>query len=179
MCECLFFFSEQAFKKYEILTRKREAEIMRQEETKKAERMTQPQLSDGASGVAAGNDNDDESTASLSESSSLPQTEKEEPNKEREAENPSVTKTKKKSDGGSSETAKKERAKAFNYSSDVYNGADMDSYKWSQTVREVEIKVPLPEKTTAKQVKVDIQCERLRVEILHPERKVFIQQCCY
>ena len=69
---------------------------------------------------------------------------------------------------------RKERTKAFNYTSDVYNGADMDQYKWSQTVTELEIKVALEEGTTAKQVKVDIQSEHLRVELLHPQHKVYI-----
>ena len=70
------------------------------------------------------------------------------------------------------QSLKKERAEAFNYTSDVFNGADMDTYKWSQTIKEVEIKVVLPENTKAKQVRVDIRSDYLKVEILNPERKV-------
>ena len=68
--------------------------------------------------------------------------------------------------------SKKERAKAFNETSDTYNGAEMDNYKWSQTITELEIKVFLPEGTSGKNVCVDIRSDHLKVELLKPEYQV-------
>ena len=178
--------SWQAFKKYEILTRKREAEVMRQEETKKVERMATPSSSDGASGGVAtesrrGREDDGELPIFIPNQEDSPPAEEVKKQQkesgggggggggEREITARKTVSEKSKGDGN---TDKKERIKAFNYTSDVYNGADMESYKWSQTVTELEIKVPLSEQTAGKHVKVDIQSERLRVEILHPEQKV-------
>ena len=145
---------------------------MRQEETKKVERMASPPSSGG---VREGGE-DGELAVSIATQETPPADEKKQREEEGdgggggEGETQETEKVASKKAEGSED--KKKRTKAFNYTSDVYNGADMDSYQWSQTVTEVEIKVGLEEGTTAKHVKVDIQNERIRVEILHPEHKV-------
>jgi hypothetical protein len=158
----------QAFKKYEVLTRKKEAEIMRQEETKKVERMASPPSSGG---VREGGE-DGELAVSVATQETPPADEKKQRKGEGGGGEGETEKVASKKAEGSED--KKKRTKAFNYTSDVYNGADMDAYKWSQTVTELEVKVGLGEGTTAKHVKVDIQNEHLRVEILHPEHKVVL-----
>ena len=42
-------------------------------------------------------------------------------------------------------------------------------YKWSQTVTDIDVRVPVPEGTTSKHVKVDIKSDHLKVELLLPE----------
>ena len=56
--------------------------------------------------------------------------------------------------------------------SDTYNGAVMENYKWSQTMTDVDVRVPLAAHTKAADVRVDIRNDYLRVELLKPERKV-------
>jgi len=68
--------------------------------------------------------------------------------------------------------SKKERAMAFNETSDTFNGAEMENYKWSQTISELEIKVFLPEGTSGKDVRVDIRSDYLKVEVFKPEYQV-------
>ena len=48
----------------------------------------------------------------------------------------------------------------------------MDNYKWSQTVTDIDVRVPVPEGTTSKHVKVDIKSDHLKVELLSPEHQV-------
>jgi hypothetical protein len=172
---------QQAFKKYEILTRKREAEIMREEETQKVEKMSlevlppksakKPDSTRGA--------NEDELPIVIPEDPSQggeggggggQSTESTTPPKKAPA---AGTKEKKKSAKKVSK-GQKDRTTAFNYTSDVFNGGDMDAYKWSQTITEVEIKVVLPENTTGKHVRVDIRSDYLKIEILKPEHKVYV-----
>lgn len=68
--------------------------------------------------------------------------------------------------------SKKERAMAFNETSDIFNGGEMENYKWSQTISELEIKIILPEGTSGKDVRVDIRSDHLKVEVLKPEYQV-------
>lgn len=176
----------QAFKKYEILTRKREAEIMREEETQKVEKMSQLLPAANAGKPASTEANEDElpivvpkETQGGQEGGDREKAESGGGGKGEELEAPMKAsairrKEKKKSPKKDSEghQLKKERTKAFNYTSDTFNGGDMDDYKWSQTITEVEIKVALPEETTAKHVRVDIRSDYLEVEVLKPNRKV-------
>ena len=176
MYTCNVLYVIQAFKKFEILTRKRETEIMREEATKKVERMSQ--LPDD--GSAPKDATEDELPISV------PTTEEKEVSKEatKSAEATAAvgkTEKKKKSPQKVPEVpdSKKERTKAFNYTSDVFNGGDMDDYKWSQTITELEIKVALSEETTAKDVRVDIRNDYLKVEVLKPEHKVYMNTCTH
>lgn len=56
--------------------------------------------------------------------------------------------------------------------SDTYNGAVMENYKWSQSMTDLDVRVPVPPGAKARDVKVDIRNDYLRVELLRPERKV-------
>eukprot|EP00117_Sycon_ciliatum_P015778 scpid66447/ scgid0552/ NudC domain-containing protein 3 len=50
-------------------------------------------------------------------------------------------------------------------SSEIYNGAKTDLFSWSQTVTDVDIKVPLPKGTKASQLCVDIKTNHLSVTV--------------
>jgi len=80
--------------------------------------------------------------------------------------------TPKPSEEGAGGVKRKERTDAFNLSSDTYNGAVMENYKWSQTVTDIDVRVPVPEGTKSKHVRVDIRNDHLKVVLLKPERKV-------
>ena len=49
-------------------------------------------------------------------------------------------------------------------SADCYNGAVLDRYSWSQTIRDIEVKIPLPSSVTkARDVGVEIKSSYLKV----------------
>ncbi len=56
--------------------------------------------------------------------------------------------------------------------SDVYNGSETENYKWSQTITDIDVKVFLPAGTTARDLKVDMQSEHLRVALSRPTTRV-------
>ena len=58
--------------------------------------------------------------------------------------------------------------------SDTYNGSNAGNYVWSQTMTDVDIRVPVSHGTTGKDLKIEIRNDSLRVEVLKPERKVFL-----
>ena len=58
--------------------------------------------------------------------------------------------------------------------SDIYNGAAMENYKWSQSITDIDVRVPVPEGTTAKDVKVDIRSDYLKVVLLKPSKQVCV-----
>ena len=70
-------------------------------------------------------------------------------------------------------TLSKEKVEDWEKISDVYNGAEMENYKWSQTITDIDVRVPVPEGTTAKDVKVDIRSDHLKVTFLRPTEKVW------
>lgn len=164
----------QAFKRYEILTRKREAEIMREVESKKVEEMAGP--------PPPPNPNEDELPIVVPDEEEKEKEKAVEPGKQGPETKPAATalaaETKHLSKKDLEEyQSKKERAMAFNETSDIFNGAEMDNYKWSQTITELEIKVMLPEGTSGKDVRVDIRSDHLKVEVLKPEYQVHACQC--
>ncbi len=55
---------------------------------------------------------------------------------------------------------------------DVYNGADMEKYKWSQTMTDLDVRIPVPEGSTGKNIKVEIRNSHLKVLALTPSRQV-------
>ena len=93
-----------------------------------------------------------------------------------------AAKTKAKKSAGKTESAQKERKDApvlskakvedWEKVSDIYNGAEMENYKWSQTITDIDVRVSVPEGTTAKDVKVDIRSDHLKVELCRPTRQV-------
>jgi hypothetical protein len=58
--------------------------------------------------------------------------------------------------------------------SDAYNGSKTDNYVWSQTMTDVDIRIPVPERTAGKAIRVDIKNDSLKVELMKPERKVVL-----
>lgn len=72
----------------------------------------------------------------------------------------------------------KEKVEDWEKVSDVYNGAEMENYKWSQTINDIDVRVPVPDGTTAKDVKVDIRSDHLKVELRRPTPQVYNSVCC-
>ena len=58
--------------------------------------------------------------------------------------------------------------------SDTYNGAQLDNYTWSQTLTDIDVRVPVDLSITAKDIKVDIKNDHLTVMVLRPERKLLL-----
>ena len=152
----MFFFS-QAFKKYEVLTRKREAEIQHEKETKLLESLDEappPEVEEEQI--------QDELPITLPESASS-----------------DISKAKSKKSGKTEPPQRKDapmlskdKVEDWEKVSDIYNGADMKNYKWSQTITDIDVRVPLPEGTTVKDLKVDIRSNHLKVVICRPTQQV-------
>lgn len=85
---------------------------------------------------------------------------------------PSSKDKKDKSERKDAPVLSKEKVEDWEKVSDVYNGAAMENYKWSQTITDIDVKVPVPEGTAAKDVKVDIRNDYLKVELLRPTKEV-------
>lgn len=67
----------------------------------------------------------------------------------------------------------KERVDDWEKVSDVFNGGEMKNYKWSQSITDVDVQVPVPKGTTAKNVRVDIRSDYLKVELQKPTKQVY------
>lgn len=50
-------------------------------------------------------------------------------------------------------------------SSESYNGAVFEKYSWSQSINEIDISITVPEKTTTKQLSVNILSKRISVKL--------------
>ena len=64
---------------------------------------------------------------------------------------------------------------------EVYNGARTDKYSWSQTMTDLDMAVIIPENVTAKDLKVDIRSDHVKVTVTKPEQEVkpmFVQMMC-
>ena len=68
----------------------------------------------------------------------------------------------KKADKGAEEEEEEEDDKG-KMKPNAGNGADLDKYKWTQTLEEIELKVPLPMAVKARDVVVDIQKKHLKI----------------
>lgn len=68
--------------------------------------------------------------------------------------------------------SKEKKETATDVISDTYNGAALENYKWSQTMTDIDVKVPIAPGTRAKDVTVDIKNDHLKVVLHKPERKV-------
>jgi len=47
----------------------------------------------------------------------------------------------------------------------TYNGAALDKYSWSQNATEINVQIPIPEGTSAKQLDIKIDVKKLFVKI--------------
>ena len=74
----------------------------------------------------------------------------------------------------------KGKDEAISLSSDTYNGSQTEKYTWSQTMTDIDVRAPIPDGITAKDLRVEITKDRLKVELLKPERKVrWLPACVY
>ena len=155
----------QAFKKYEVLTRKREAEIQHEKETKRLESLDEPEVHiQDELPVTLPQSAKDPPASSSSPSSSSP------PSSASSSSKRSSSSAAKKKKGAPA--LSKEKVEDWEKVSDTFNGAQMENYKWSQSIYDIDVKVPLPEKTKARDVKVDIRSDYLKVELIRPTKKV-------
>ena len=170
---------------------------MREEETRKAEQMADPIPSPKSLPAPPPEPQDDELPISLpsdGSGSSTPQhplpskampTPVSEPStasQDSDAPSKPGDKTESPKSGGQSGavaatgTAKQHHRKkdtALELTSETYNGAVMDNYRWAQTITDLEIRIPVSDEVTARDVKVEIRNDYLKVELLKPEHKVW------
>ena len=219
-----FLLTPQSFKKYEILTRKAEAERMKAEQTKKLDAMTGVGTHSGKTkgkkkkgGKAHSTEPaqpppQDELPISLPPPPSGPgmrviypqrrlPTEAEITESQAKAEvggakepGESVSVRKDGDVGGESEEEEEEEEEEpeeekkkkkdmkketpEDIISDTYNGAALDDYKWSQTMTDIDVRVPVVPGTKGKDVTVEIKNDHLKVILHKPERKVHIIKRC-
>ena len=158
---CEVFLFQQSFKKYEILTRKREAEVMREKETKRLEFLEEKKAAPKADSEEPEDHIQDELPITLPESAEPP------PLPSSDASEESIKDKRK-----DAPILSKEKVDDWEKVSDVYNGADMEKYKWSQSMTDVDVRIPLPEGSTGKNIKVEIRNNHLKVLALTPSRQV-------
>ena len=82
------------------------------------------------------------------------------------------TKEEKKDNRKDAPTLSKAKVDDWEKISDIYNGAEMENYKWSQTITDIDVRIAVPEGTTARDVKVDIRSDYLKVKLLKPKQEV-------
>lgn len=212
--------SFQSFKKYEVLTRKAEAERMKAEQTRQLDAMTGvtsthsgkakgKKKKKGSKAVAAEPEQltpQDELPISMpqpvnnssrrvvyrrippradesAEVKEMPQDTEEpgeavsdnkdgvkeesvsEEEEEEESEEEKEVEKKKK-------PAEKAKETSEDIISDTYNGAALDNYKWSQTMTDIDVRVPVVSGTKGKDVSVEIKSDHLKVVLHRPEKKV-------
>lgn len=202
----------QSFKKYEILTRKAEAERMKAEQTKKLDAMTGVGTSGGKAkgkkkkkggkvqtAERASPPPQDELPISLPPPPSGPgmrviypqqrlPTESEATRSEFSYDNEQGVRKDDKEDSEEEESEEEEekvkekksdekKETATDLVSDTYNGAALDDYKWSQTMTDVDVRVPVAPGTKPKDVTVEIKNDHLKVLLHKPERKVQCRAC--
>lgn len=166
---CFFL---QAFKKYEVLTRKREAEVMREKETKSLE-FLEEEKKPAPKKVEVEEPEihiQDELpiTLPLSATEPLPP-----PPSSSASPSPSSQSSFSSKDARKdAPVLSKKKVDDWEKVSDVFNGAEMEDYKWSQTITDIDVRVPVPEGTTAKNVLVDIRSDHLKVRLQKPTKKV-------
>lgn len=151
----------QAYKKYEILTRKRETEILHEKETKSLESLDDKGSNDEEPEI----DIQDELPVTLPPSSETPPpTSKHDKDKKKDQKKVDLRKD--------APVLSKEKVEDWEKVSDIYNGGEMENYKWSQTINDIDVRVPVPDGTKAKDVRVDIRSDHLKVELRRPSPQV-------
>ena len=170
---------------------------MREEETRKAEQMAQttktlpeppPEPQDDELPISLPSGSQDSNTAPLLPTPSLPTPSKATPTPAlepstatKDSDTPAKPgddrespKSKAQSGGAATGTTKPHRKKdtALELTSETYNGAVMDNYRWAQTITDLEIRIPVSDEVTGKDLKVEIRNDYLKVELLKPEHQV-------
>jgi len=72
---------------------------------------------------------------------------------------------KKSSDGDTNEEDEEDEADKGKIKPNSGNGADLEKYSWTQTLEELEVRVPLPMALRSRDLVIDIQKKRLKVQI--------------
>ena len=146
----------QAFKKYELLSRKREAELMREKETKRLNTLSSAakQPREKTKPSKPPETIQDELPISLSPSDHTMD----------------VSSIAKEKQPTSEATGK--IPSAAELVSDTYNGSERENYKWSQTLTDLDIRVPVSDGTKSRDVRVDFKSDHLKVELLRPKKEV-------
>ena len=72
---------------------------------------------------------------------------------------------KKSSDGDTNEEDDEDEADKGKIKPNSGNGADLEKYSWTQTLEELEVRVPLPMALRSRDLVIDIQKKRLKVQI--------------
>ena len=72
---------------------------------------------------------------------------------------------KKSSDGDTNEEDEEDEADRGKIKPNSGNGADLEKYSWTQTLEELEVRVPLPMALRSRDLVIDIQKKRLKVQI--------------
>ena len=157
----VLFFSK-AYKKYEILTRKREAEIQHEKETKLLESLDEQMTPETEPEIQ------DELPITLPDTVDPPYTAP----PPIEVAKPKKPENSQKKERKDAPVLSKEKVEDWEKVSDIYNGAEMENYKWSQTITDIDVRVSVPEGTTAKDVKVDIRSDHLKVRLSRPTQQV-------
>lgn len=60
----------------------------------------------------------------------------------------------------------------------TYNGAKTSKYNWSQSIKNVDVQVPLPKGTTSKMLQVDIKPKHLKVIIKGQKESIIEGELC-
>lgn len=176
----------KAFKKYEILTRKKEAELQREAETRRIDLMTDDLSKEPP--VDVGHLTKEElskleklkTTLPSEKKSQKKDSSKPQPKKPKQETPPPTTPSsdtpqslvKEPTPTATLTPPKKVEDEALKLSSDAYNGSKTDKYVWCQTVTDLDLRVTVPLGTPGKNLKVEIKSDSLKVEVLRPVREV-------
>ena len=161
----------QAFKKYEVLTRKRDAELLRERETKRLEFLDDENKL--AQEIVAIEEPEihiqDELPVTLPPSVNEPHPSPSSPYSISAASSSSAPNSTTKDQRKDAPVLSKEKVDDWEKISDIFNGGEMKNYKWSQSITDIDVRISVPKGTTAKDVVVDIRSGHLKVELQKPK----------
>ncbi|CAH8628382.1 unnamed protein product [Schistosoma intercalatum] len=72
-----------------------------------------------------------------------------------------------------SKSEENDEFKVYQADPDCYNGANRDKYTWSQTIKDIDIKIKIPENVDARNISVNIERKHIRVSIQKDKKEIF------